>query len=91
MDGTQRRNIARGMGQRVRLGRTLRGFSLEKLADRAGIAPRRVRRIEEGVGGATAAELVAVARALDLPLWFVFDVPLADDSDACPVCDADRR
>jgi transcriptional regulator with XRE-family HTH domain len=76
------------MGQRARIARTLKGLSVEGLAAQVGSTPRRLRRIEDGTAGATADELAAVALALDLPLWFVFEVSLTDDSDACPACGA---
>jgi len=66
--------IARQIGQRVRTGRVFKGLSACQLAARAGLTERRLVRVEVGTAGVTADELVTLARALELPLWFVFEV-----------------
>ena len=75
MTTTQRHEIARQMGERVRTGRVFKGWSPAALAEQAGLAGRYLRRIEAGTARPTADELAAIARALELPLWLVFDVP----------------
>jgi transcriptional regulator with XRE-family HTH domain len=78
--------MSRYIGRRVAAGRALKGLSAGLLAVRAGLTTRRLEKIEGGVGGATAAEVVAVARVLGLPLWFFFDVSGSCDPTICPVC-----
>ncbi|OWK40982.1 helix-turn-helix transcriptional regulator [Fimbriiglobus ruber] len=77
MTTRQRHEIARQMGRRVRTGRVCKGLTPDGLAERAGLTRRYLGRIEAGVEQPTADDLVAIARALELPLWFVFDVPAA--------------
>jgi transcriptional regulator with XRE-family HTH domain len=90
MNENQRKEIARRMGRRVRIARTCKGIATDVLAERAGLTHRQFVRFEEGRGSVTADELVAIARVLDVPLWFVFEVTLSGDTKGCPICDCEN-
>ena len=84
--------IARRMGRRVRTGRVFKGWTVTHLAARAGLTRQRLNRIEAGTGRrASADDLVAIARVLELPLWFFFDVSGDPGSPTGPVCGRPRR
>ena len=92
MTEDEQKTIARRMGLRVRAGRVFKDMTRAELAARAGLTPRRLNRIETATGRrATADELMAIARALELPLWFFFEVPLIREPSVCPACGWRRR
>jgi transcriptional regulator with XRE-family HTH domain len=88
MTDEQERMIARRMGLRVRTGRAFKGLTREGLATRVGLPQSRLEQIETGFGRrVTADDLVTIAGALELPVWFFFEVPLDDTSPSvCPAC-----
>jgi hypothetical protein len=74
MTDDKERAIARRMAQGVRTGRVFKNITAAALAEWAVLTPRRLHRIETATGRrATADELMAIARALELPLWFFFE------------------
>jgi transcriptional regulator with XRE-family HTH domain len=87
MTDDKERAIARRLGRRVRTGRAFKNVATGALAARAGLTRRRLDRIETGTGRrATADEFLAIAHALDLPLWFFFEGVLVREPSACPAC-----
>ncbi len=88
MTDDQERIIARRMGLRVQTGRVFKSLTGEELAARTGLPRWRLEQIEAGFGlRVSADDLVAIARTLELPLWFFFEVPLGCESPpVCPVC-----
>jgi transcriptional regulator with XRE-family HTH domain len=57
-------SLLRALGKRVRELRKERGYSQEKLAERAGIHENHVRRIEGGTANPSYVVLVKIAKAL---------------------------
>jgi transcriptional regulator with XRE-family HTH domain len=60
------------VGRRVRHGRRMRGMMQSELADRIGLTYQQVHKYERGANRIGASMLVAIARALDLPIGFFF-------------------
>jgi DNA-binding XRE family transcriptional regulator len=61
------------VGSRVRLRRTLLGFSQEKLADAIGLTFQQVQKYERGANRIGASRLFELSRVLDVPVSFFFD------------------
>ncbi len=61
------------VGSRVRLRRTLLGFSQEKLADAIGLTFQQVQKYERGANRIGASRLYELSRVLDVPVSFFFD------------------
>ena len=92
MTDDKEKMIVRRMGRRVRTGRVFKNMTGTELAARAGLTRRRLKRTETGTGRrATADELTALARALELPLWFFFEVPLTPEPSVCRPADGGDR
>jgi len=62
------------LGERVRSERASRGWTLEQAAERFGVEPAHVRRIESAAANPTLSVLVSVARALGTTLPGLFDL-----------------
>lgn len=58
----------RALGQRVRALRSAQGLTLEALAERAGMSPRQVQRLEAGQVDPRLGALLGVAQALEVAL-----------------------
>jgi len=72
--GTGRPNpIDVHVGARVRLRRTLRGLSQEKLGDAIGLTFQQVQKYERGANRIGASRLFDLSRVLDVPVSFFFD------------------
>lgn len=87
--------VYKGIGERIRLQRGLRGFTQSDLADLAGVKLWQIRRYEHGKGGIDALRLFLLGVALEVPVSFFFDglqTGLSDDasaaSDAAPISEA---
>lgn len=65
--------VRKRLGLRLRQLRVDREWSQETAAEAIGIHPKHLQRIERGVGNATVATLVAVARAYAVPLPSLFE------------------
>lgn len=63
----------RHVGTRIRLQRTLIGMSQEKLADVLGITFQQIQKYEKGTNRIGAGRLLAVAKALGVPISFFFE------------------
>ena len=63
----------RRLGKRVKAARQERGFTQEVLAERMGLSPGYIRRIEGGQENLTVASLVKLARALGTTLPRLFE------------------
>ena len=61
------------VGQRVRLRRTLLGFSQEKLGESLGLTFQQVQKYERGSNRIGASRLYDLARILQVPVSFFFD------------------
>ena len=61
------------LGERIRTQRKMRGFTQEKLAERAGISITFVGHIERGTRKLSVATLLALARALDCSVDYLLD------------------
>jgi len=61
------------VGARIRLRRTLRGMSQEKLGQALGLTFQQVQKYERGVNRIGASRLFDLARVLDVPVGFFFD------------------
>ncbi len=61
------------VGNRVRLRRTLKGLSQEKLGEAIGLTFQQVQKYERGANRIGASRLYDLARVLDVPVSFFFD------------------
>ena len=61
------------VGSRVRVRRTVLGFSQEKLADQLGITFQQVQKYENGSNRIGSSRLYAIARILKVPISYMFD------------------
>lgn len=61
------------VGGRVRLRRTLLGYSQEKLGDALGLTFQQVQKYERGANRIGASRLFDLSRVLDVPVSFFFD------------------
>lgn len=60
------------LGRRIRELRGERGLSQEQLAERAGLHPKHMPRIEGGLANVTIATMVAISRALGISMDGLF-------------------
>jgi transcriptional regulator with XRE-family HTH domain len=79
------RNVNANLGARMRLAREVRGLSLERLAEAAGIERERLEGLEYGEEEAAASDLHSLARVLDVAVAYFFEgvtdpVPYNDPS-----------
>jgi len=61
------------VGSRVRLRRTLLGFSQEKLGDALGLTFQQIQKYERGTNRIGSSRLFQISRVLDAPISFFFD------------------
>ncbi len=61
------------VGSRVRLRRTLLGFSQEKLGEAVGLTFQQIQKYERGANRIGASRLFALSRVLDVPVSFFFE------------------
>jgi transcriptional regulator with XRE-family HTH domain len=61
------------IGRKIAARRTELGINLALLASKAGLTQRRLQKFENGRASAAASELVALAAALDLPVFALFE------------------
>jgi transcriptional regulator with XRE-family HTH domain len=61
------------VGGRVRMRRTLLGFSQEKLGDAVGLTFQQIQKYERGANRVGASRLYEFSRILDVPISFFFD------------------
>lgn len=61
------------VGSRVRMRRTLLGFSQEKLGEALGLTFQQVQKYERGANRVGASRLYQISRILDVPVAFFFD------------------
>ena len=69
------------VGARVRLRRTLMGFSQEKLGAALGLTFQQVQKYERGANRIGASRLFDLSRVLDVPVSYFFD-DMSDDTQA---------
>ncbi|AHA27436.1 helix-turn-helix domain-containing protein [Candidatus Liberibacter americanus] len=70
------------VGKRIRFRRTILGMSQEKLGDSLGITFQQVQKYEKGTNRVGASRLQSIAKALDIPISFFFDVAPAINSES---------
>ena len=79
------------VGSRVRLRRTLLGFSQEKLGDALGLTFQQVQKYERGANRIGASRLFDLSRVLEVPVSFFFDDMAAEaDSSASGLSDSQQ-
>jgi transcriptional regulator with XRE-family HTH domain len=61
------------VGSRIRLRRTLRGMSQEKLGESIGLTFQQVQKYERGANRVSASRLFELSKVLDVPVSFFFD------------------
>ncbi len=61
------------VGARIKLRRSLLGFSQEKLGERLGLTFQQIQKYERGVNRVSASRLHDLGRVLDVPVSFFFD------------------
>lgn len=61
------------VGDKLRLMRTLRGYSQTELATRVGLTFQQVQKYESGANRISASRLWEISEALDTPIGFFFD------------------
>jgi transcriptional regulator with XRE-family HTH domain len=61
------------VGRRVRLRRTLKGISQEKLGERLGLTFQQIQKYERGVNRIGASRLFEISRILDVPIGYFFE------------------
>ena len=61
------------VGSRVRVRRTILGFSQEKLAEQLGITFQQVQKYENGSNRMGSSRLYAISRILNVPVSFMFE------------------
>ena len=61
------------VGSRVRLRRTLLGFSQEKLGEAVGLTFQQIQKYERGANRISASRMHALSRVLDVPVSFFFE------------------
>jgi transcriptional regulator with XRE-family HTH domain len=72
------------VGSRVRLRRSLLGWSQEKLGETLGLTFQQVQKYERGANRISASRLYDIARVLDVPVAFFFDDMSDDVSSMSP-------
>lgn len=72
------------VGGRIRLRRTLLGFSQEKLGERIGLTFQQIQKYERGANRVGASRLYDLAHVLEVPVGFFFDDMPAEVREASP-------
>ncbi len=69
------------VGRKLRLRRTIRGLSLQEVADKAEISVSLLSQIERGVATPSLRSLRLICSALKMPVGWLFDVPEGENDD----------
>jgi len=77
-DMTEASDYRRRLGRRIENGRIRQGWSREQLAGHLSVSSVVLRRIEEGLTSLPAADLVKIARRLDLSLHELLEEPVLE-------------
>ncbi|MGE5548481.1 MAG: helix-turn-helix domain-containing protein [Solirubrobacterales bacterium] len=72
------------VGEKLRLMRTLRGYSQTELATRVGLTFQQVQKYESGANRISASRLWEIAEALDTPIGLFYDGLRAGAAPAAP-------
>lgn len=70
-----------GIGRKLRLRRTIKGRSLQEVAEKAEISIGLLSQIERGVTTPSLKSLRQICAALDMPVGWLFDVPEGEHED----------
>lgn len=73
------------VGARIRLRRTLLGFSQAKLAASLGVTFQQVQKYEKGINRVGASRLQAIATVFDVPVSFFFEDSASPEADGKPL------
>jgi len=76
-----KQNIRKKIGQRVREIRKKRGFTQEKLAEKAGLTGKFIGAIERGENFASFPKMEAISKSLDCDLRHFFEIDYMDESE----------
>jgi len=75
-------DLNRHIGSRIRLGRTIKGFTLQELSERIGLTYQQIHKYERGQSRIAAGRLVSIARVLGVtPSWFFEGTNAQEDND----------
>ena len=77
--------IAKILGQRIRSARTAKGYSQEKLAEKAGCHPTYIGQLERGEKNATVESIEKVAQALGISLSTLFEKLGGEEAESIPL------
>lgn len=69
------------LGRKLRLRRSIKGHSLQEVADRAGLSIGLVSQIERGVSMPSIKSLRQICAALDMPVAWLFDAPAPEEEN----------
>ena len=61
------------IGEKIKMARTLRGISMEKLADEIGVSYQQIAKYQSGKNGCRGGRLIEIAVALNMPVEFFFE------------------
>ena len=79
------------IGQKLRLRRKIRGFSLQRVAERSGVSIGLLSEIERGLATPSPQTLKQICRAIEMPIQWLFDNGGAATEDGVVVRAAARR
>jgi transcriptional regulator with XRE-family HTH domain len=80
-----------GIGQKLRWRRKIRGFSLQRVAERSGISIGLLSEIERGISTPSPHALKQICRAIEMPLPWLLDGETSVNGEAGPIVRADAR
>ncbi len=72
-------NVKEALGQRIKILRHKIGYTQERFAEAAGLAPRHISRIENGINTPSVETLARMAGILGVEVKELFDFPYMDD------------
>lgn len=82
---------AAGIGQKLRWRRKIKGFPLQRVADRSGISIGLLSEIERGLSTPTPQTLRQICRAIEMPFAWLFDDGSGSESEEGPIVRASAR
>lgn len=70
--------IDRGVGQKIKEARQLKGMSQTQLAEELNLSFQQIQKYEKGKNRVAASRLLHIAQVLDRPIGFFFEAPQKD-------------
>lgn len=80
-----------GVGQKLRWRRKIRGFSLQRVAERSGISIGLLSEIERGISTPSPHVLKQICRAIEMPISWLFEGETSGNGEAGPIVRAGAR